>query len=195
MKNLIKGQTIRIDNHSKGDGMPLSWDLEKIHIHKIMNYDRYNGANFSVYFDSKKPIKFNKVKGKSELIETHLRNEITNAFKSKTKRAEFAKFIASKLSNYTNELSYSSKLQELENAAKQIGAQFGLKDNVQIEIEKIYKDEILGNIKQLTTKIIDKEGKSYFILQDISGENIIIGEDLDLISDWENTVKLFRKSK
>ncbi len=195
MRNLIAGQTIRIDNHSRGDTKPASWDLTKIHIHKIMNKDRYNGADFSVYFDSSKPIQFNKVKGKSSLIEKQLKKEINTAFKDKSKREAFAKFIVNELNKYSNDLPIKARLIGLETAAKEIGLQFGFRNSSRIEIVEICRDEILKSVKKHTTKIVDINGKSIFILQDINEKTITIGENLDLINNWDETIKLFNQEK
>lgn len=42
MIELIKGQTVSIDNHDRANGQPILFDY-RIHIHKRMNRDKHSG--------------------------------------------------------------------------------------------------------------------------------------------------------
>lgn len=110
MRRLIEGQTIRIDNHDSGGGRQATWD-DSLHIHKIMNTDRYNGVEVLIPLNENREISFRKVKGKSSLIEAQLRNEIKRAFKDVQKRKQFATYIFKSIDRYSqNEnVKYSPK--------------------------------------------------------------------------------------
>lgn len=59
---LINGQTIRIDNHR------YDTEFKGLHIHKIMNNNHYNGAEFLIPIDTNYKLTFRKLRGKKKLI-------------------------------------------------------------------------------------------------------------------------------
>lgn len=47
MIELIKGQTVSIDNHDRANGQPILFDY-RIHIHKRMNRDKHSGIEILI---------------------------------------------------------------------------------------------------------------------------------------------------
>lgn len=56
MIELIKGQTVSIDNHDRANGQPIPFDY-RIHIHKRMNRDKHSGIEFFLYLNTDKEMK------------------------------------------------------------------------------------------------------------------------------------------
>ena len=68
MKSLIKGQTIRMDNHHQGDNMPIYYD-EALHLHKIMNRKPYAGAEVRFPLKGERNFEITKIRsGKNEKV-------------------------------------------------------------------------------------------------------------------------------
>ncbi len=57
------------------------------------------------------------------------------------------------------------------------------------DFSKDLNERIEGN--KHISKHKDTEGKSYYIIQDITGRNIRIGDELNVIEDWDETKWIF----
>ena len=63
LRNLIDGQTIKIDNHNRGG--EFEWG-KGVHMHKRMNKDKYSGAEVLIYLDEDKDLEFSSIIGGAE---------------------------------------------------------------------------------------------------------------------------------
>ena len=186
MKNLIKGQSIRIDNHDSGSGREVRWD-KRVHIHKVMNSDNFNGAEILIPLNGNEEITFRKIQGKKIIVERQIKNEIEKAFKDRNKRKEFVEFVFDKIENYQQNGSRSVLIVNLMEGAENLARHFGLKSKILKEIETI-----IGNrIRSYTTIHKDENGDEFYIIQDIDGQNIRIGSDLDILNDWQKVKRIF----
>ena len=59
LSKIIDGQTIRIDNHYRGVELD---SLKGVHIHKVMNSDKYRGAEILIPVGEDEDILFRKIK-------------------------------------------------------------------------------------------------------------------------------------
>lgn len=80
MKKLIKGQSFRFDAHDSGSGQAID-STRDIHMHKVMNKDRYNGAEVLIPANPNKNIEIRRAVGKSKDVKNRILAEIKNAFK------------------------------------------------------------------------------------------------------------------
>lgn len=186
MKRLIKGQTIRIDNHDSGSGREITYD-DSLHIHKVMNSDRYNGVEVLIPLNENREISFRKVKGKNGLIKSRLRNEINRAFRSPQKRKQFASDIFKDIERYSQNEDNPIRIQNLVKSAKAIAKHFDLYPEIRNEVSNRIKDRI----STYYSEHIDENGERYFIYQDLKGQNIRIGSDFNILEDWEETKRIF----
>ena len=61
LESLIKGQTIKIDNHTQGCNVEYKWN-EAVHLHKRMNGEgRFNKAEIIIPLSSKGKLYFRKI--------------------------------------------------------------------------------------------------------------------------------------
>lgn len=189
MKNLIKGQSLRIDNHDSGSGREAKWD-ERVHIHKVMNHDNFNGAEILIPLKSQEEITFRKIQGKQERTERQLKNEIEKAFKDPKKRKEFVRFVFDKIENYQGSGTYNDLIHSLIDGAESLARHFGLKSRI--------LDETVSNIgnkiRSFTTLHQDENGEEFYIIQDLDGRNIRIGSDLDILNDWDKVRRIFNRN-
>ena len=191
MKELIKGQTIRIDNHDSGSGRNIKYD-SSLHIHKVMNNDRYNGAEIIVPLNETMEISYRKIKGKTKIIETQLKNEIDKVFKKKTqKRKRFSEEVFKNIERYSQNEDTPIKLRNLINGANAIAKHFDLLSEIQV----VVKDKIKNTIKTVYTEHLDETGNKFYIYQDLKGKNIRIGNDFEILNDWEKTKEIFNSEK
>ena len=188
MKNLINGQSIRIDNHHRGDGS--EFELKNnVHIHKVMNSDRYNGAEILIPLNETQDLIFKKIKGRDNIVKKQIVNEINKAFKDKRKRTEFVKYIFKRIEGFSND-TLSSNISNFIKGAKSLAKHFDLEE----EIIKTTKNLIKDKIKSYTTLHKDKHGNKYYIIQDVNGKNIRIGADFDILNDWDTLTNIFKSN-
>lgn len=127
IRNLIDGQTIKIDNHNRGE--KIEWGTG-IHLHKRMNMDRYAGAEVIIYIDNDKDLEFRSITGGVD-EKIRLRNEISRAFKNKTIRKQFINSFYKSLQNILDAnhiMNSEEKYCVTKQAAMRIIRLFGLKD-------------------------------------------------------------------
>lgn len=174
MRALINGQTLRIDNHKRGDGTEIKF-RPGIHIHKIMNNDRYSGANIELPLNENEGVKI--IAEGNRKTKDRLWSEIKRAFKDAKKRTAFVKDMIDELDRKCTFNDDAERLQAYITSANKIAQHFGL-----IDMTK----PIMKNTKDIFKTIhTDENGKLYYILQDIKGKNIIIGDSQDMIDNWE----------
>lgn len=185
MKSLIQGQSIRFEAHKRGDGEPIEWG-KGLHMHKIMNDNKYNGAEVLLYLDSTRELEFRKIQGREKIVKLHLRNEISNAFKKdKVKSKKLIQVIMSTISEYSVDLPLSERIENLRNGALRIAKSFDLKSKTKEDILKNTNDYI----KSYTTYHKDEFEKEFFIIQDIEGNCIKIGDNLEILKNDEIKLK------
>ncbi|WP_379969802.1 hypothetical protein [Epilithonimonas sp. UC225_85] len=171
LKELIKNQTIIIDDHKRGTGEIKNFDNHQndVHIDKETNYP-FNGKKqrikIRVPINSDNPIKVENTKGKIE-IPGKLKKEIQNAFENKNTRTAFIKDVIEILRNYESSLSTE---EIAENILNRLSKHFDLKWNKE-KIER-YTDEILIAYTQFYT---DNKGQNYFIK--LESKKITIGQN------------------
>ena len=128
LRKLIKNQTIRIDNHHRGDGVALDWDSKRgnIHIHKTVNQSDAH-YEFKVPLNVERPISSNDF----ENMPRKIRDEIRNAFQETTIRQEFVKTLYDILKNYSSIMSNREKAFQ---ALERVCVCFGLTDGTRQEV-------------------------------------------------------------
>ena len=180
MIELIKGQTVSIDNHDRGSGQPIPFD-PRIHIHKRMNKNEYPGIEVFLYLDADKDMKIERHKRK-EADAKSLESEMRRAFKNPDKRTAFVKSMLNELNRKCTYDSFEEKLKANFISAKNIAKQFGL--------HEAYKKPLKDDEGIFETTHQDDDGNQYFVLQDFQGKKIIIGDSKDIVENWD---KLFGK--
>lgn len=175
MQTLINGQTIKIDPHKRGDGSPIEFK-PGIHIHKRMNRDRYAGANIKIPLASDEEMDIKPAGNKIQKL--RLKREILNAFKDKSKRTSFVRDMLNELNRQCTYKDESEKLASYLISANNIAKHFELND---------VENPIVKNTQDLLETIhINKDGKYYYLLQDIKGNSIYIGDSKDIVENWDN---------
>lgn len=180
MKELIQGQTIRLDNHDSGSGRAVTWG-SGIHVHKKMNSDRYNSAEVIIPLDKSGKLEFRKLQGRSEMIEKQLKNEINRALKNKSKRWEFVSSVLKRLESYSSSVPKPQLVRNLRMGAENLASHFDLQPTIVEESKRILK----GQLSSFLTEHVNDEGKVSYILQDVVGKRILVGDDLDEIEKWQ----------
>lgn len=186
MKDLINGQSIRIEKHDAGSGREVSFD-HALHIHKVMNRDRFNGAEIIIPLNVNAKFKIIKSRGRNSDIESHIRNEIKKALKNPQKRLQFAEYFFREIERYSQNQNDPIRISNLIESANAIAEYFGLLR----EITEGITTKIENLITSYSSKHIDSNGKEYYIIQDLNGQNIRIGSDLEILKDWEETKRIF----
>ncbi|QCQ52628.1 hypothetical protein [Bacteroides fragilis] len=175
MRALINGQTLSIDNHKHGDGASIEFK-PGIHVHKRMNNDRYAGANIRIPLATDEEMDIEpKGNNKQKL---RLKREILNAFKDKSKRTSFVRDMLNELNRQCTFKDESERLRSYLDSANRIAKHFELK---QVD------NPIVKNTKEIfETLHTDEEGNLYYLLRDIKGNGIYIGDSKDIVENWDN---------
>lgn len=142
LRNLIDGQTIKIDNHNRGG--EFEWG-KGVHMHKRMNKDKYSGAEVLIYLDEDKDLEFSSIRGGAE-VQNRIKNEIRRAFKKASVRTKFIRSFYKSLQNVLdasniNDSNERNKL--VEQAALRIIRLFSLNDEIQEHFIKEANDIFL----------------------------------------------------
>lgn len=178
MIELIKGQTVSIDNHDRANGQPILFDY-RIHIHKRMNEDKHSGIEVLLYLDKDIDMEIkNRYGKKSDAVS--LESEMRKAFKNPIKRSYFVKSMLDELNRKCTYHSSEEKLKANLLSAQNIAKQFELRETSFLKNDSNCFEVILK----------DKEGNSYFLLHDVSGKTIRIGDSKDIVENWD---KIFSK--
>lgn len=185
MKALIQGQTIRIDDHKRGDRSETKWSKE-LHLHKVFNSDRYSGAEVLIPLNSERDLDFRKVKG-SEKQQAQILNEIRKAFKNKQARESFTEDLLGQIERFSQNAPPNEKVRNLINGIGGIAKHFELNPNYLVEIKR----NMFNRVKTILTKHRDEDFNEYFILQNLKDNSVLIGEDLKIIDDWKDIMKRF----
>lgn len=180
MIELIKGQTVSIDNHDRANRQPILFDY-RIHIHKRMNRDKHSGIEVFLYLDTDKDMRIKNKKGKEADVAS-LRSEMEKAFKDTKKRIAFVRSLLKELNRKCTYSSFNEKLKANLLSAENIARQFGL--------HKMYKQPLKNDEDTFETIHQDDDGNEYFVLQDFQGKTIRIGDSKDIVENWD---KLFSK--
>lgn len=107
MRKLIENQTIRIDNHHRGDGCPLNWDrvCDDIHLHKIVNESRKK-YEFRIPLNSERRFFFD------PKMPEYIKMEIEEAFQKPMILQEFSQTLYDVLRNYESTICDAEKAVE-----------------------------------------------------------------------------------
>lgn len=124
---LIKGQTIRIDNHQQGTGTENDWSKEGVHFHKSCNKTKEK-FDIIIPLNYPAPPKVKNLKtGKQcpiESMDSKVKKEIKEIFKSQEARDSFFnnvyKYLKDNFSNWSNNETDMSVV------AERIGRAFGI---------------------------------------------------------------------
>lgn len=172
LKNLIKNQTIIIDDHKRGNGEIKNWDdpAADIHIDKTTNYP-INGkkqkVRIRIPINSNRPIKIqNSRRHNLKDIPGQLEREIKQAFEDKTIRLRFITELISILKSYKTILDSETQVQQI---LKTLSQHFNL--NWTERKIATYTNEIL---QVYTQTYSDSDGRAFFITVDRN--KIKIGE-------------------
>ena len=185
MKALIQGQTIRIDDHKRGDRSETKWSKE-LHLHKVFNSDRYSGAEVLIPLNSERDLDFRKVKG-SEKQKVQILNEIRRAFKNEQTRNSFTEDLLGQIERFSLNAPPAEQVRNLINGIGGIAKHFELNSNHLVKIKR----NMFNKVETILTKHRDEEFNEYFILQNLEDNSILIGEDLEIIREWKDIMKRF----
>lgn len=163
LKELIKNQTIIIDDHKRGCNEIKNWDDDSndIHIDKSTN-SRVKGerqkVKIRIPINSQRPIKIENAKGKIIPIPRMLEKEIKTAFENEDSRKDFIMEVMEVLRNFKTALT-------TEQRAHQILTNLSLHFNLNWTGEKIttYINEILTSYTEVYS---DGNGLEYFLKLD-----------------------------
>lgn len=171
MKKIIQDQTISFDTHQAGDGRKIEIDL--LHMHKRMNGNRFKGVEIKIPLNPNKQIDFGKSKS---IIGQQIINEIKQVFKKKpSKVREIAKYIADRISRYSEDMTAENSIKFFEDGAEAIAKHFELNE----KIEKTLTEQIKNHLSFYITAHTDEEGNVFYIKQDIKFKQIKIGNNLE----------------
>lgn len=172
LKKLIDNQTIRIDDHNRGNREQKNWDdkSKDVHIDKSTN-TKVNGKRQKVQIripiNSDRPIKISNKNDQVISIPKSLEKEIIQALENKEKREAFVSDILNTLREFPSSL-------DNENRAKYIldilSKHFGLEWTG--EKTATYAKDILKYYAQMYS---DQNGLSYFLT--IDNQKIEIGQN------------------
>ena len=171
---LINGQTIRIDNHKRGDGAPIKFK-SGIHVHKKMNKYRYAGAEIEIPLASDSEMTIT-MKG-NQKQQYRLKTEIQNAFKNREKRRAFVKDVINSLDRLCTYKDEVERLQSFLTSANNIARHFDLH-----EVQEL----IQNNQDIFETLHVNDDNKDYYLLQDLQDKNIRIGDSQQLVEKWDD---------
>ncbi len=170
LSKLIDGQTIRIDNHHRGTIID---SLKGVHIHKVMNKDKYRGAEVLIPIGDDSEIEFRKIKGGMD-VEKRIRKEIRKAFSDKQIREQFINTYYKSLEEmmtYAKIEDPEERLTIARNSAIRIAELFGAKTSVKESF-----------IKAAYSHFSFPFGNNVLhVIQRPSTQSVTIGTDLDYI--------------
>lgn len=187
LSKLINNQTISIDNHIPGSQM--LWGTG-IHIHKKINNSSGISADIRIPLSNSQDytieIKNNRKKGGEKQKERKLYSEIHKALQNKDKRALFVKEVLDWMKDNCIENKDGTvkpiTTGRLMECAKRLAKHFDLSEMVETANE-LLRDEIRTKLKS-TFK--DKNGKNVYMIQDIEDKRILIGDDKDIVDNWDS---------
>lgn len=171
---IIKGQSIRIDNHDSGTGRAFEWGTG-VHIHKKTNKKPYHGMELTIPLDRYGEIRFFKKNKDCTHIQLKLKAEIRKAFEKEKTRRDFVKRLSNALKSLVNINDLNVKVtyeKILRDSAESIIRLFGL----------TYKesDFWFTNNENFISMYQNEETKTKtFIQQNIRRQDIIIAENRD----------------
>lgn len=176
LAEIIKNQSVRIDNHDSGTGRPFEWGTG-VHIHKITNKKPYNGLELVIPLDQSGKIRFLKEKKCRTQDQDKLKSEIRKAFKEKNTRLNFAKSLNEALQTLVRDKDKNSDIEQiLRESANNIIKLFGLTYN-ESDFWFTNRDNFISMYKDVETD------KLAFIQQNFVRQDITIAEnreDLEL---------------
>jgi hypothetical protein len=171
MKQIIQDQTVSFDTHQAGDGRKV--DVDQLHMHKRMNGKKFKGVNIKIPLDPNKSIDYT---GNNSKEGQRIINEIRKVLKKNPgKVREMAKFVANRISRYTDDMTAENSKEFLDKTANALAKHFELND----KISESMTQEINNHLSFYITSHLDNEGNIYYIKQDITRKRIKIGDDLE----------------
>lgn len=158
MKSILKNQTIRIDNHQRGN-VPIKWDApsQDIHLHKSQNGDKKRlRYEIRIPLNTANEVTFNSA---SEPVPSKIKKEIETAFKDNAKRLQFISDLKNALKNCTWDENDAPKV------AKQIAKVFGFTE-----------DELSNKISPYCLRLVNEPQIKYQIFVNTKKKFLIVGE-------------------
>jgi hypothetical protein len=176
MRELISGQTIRMDAHAAGSEPK----FENLHIHKEPNNHK-GGADIRIHVDSDHTVCDSPKNDHQKKIISEVKRVLK---KNPDKTKKFVKEILDEIKRFSDsdpDSEFKKKEPDeqrkiLIDFAERIGDYFGCK-----KIKDIMAVEIDNRISFLLTSHKPEKGKLFFIRQDISRRYIKVGDDLEQI--------------
>lgn len=172
LRELIKDQTIMIDDHRRGSQEVKNWDdpSQDVHIDKTTNFPikgRIQKVRIKIPINSDRPIKIqNERKGEIEGIPRRLLKEINKALEDCSIRNNFIEEILTVLKDFKSALSSEERANSV---LTRISKHFGLewpKEKI-----KKYVNDVLSSY----TLVYEEDGKEYF--SKINNNTIEIGQN------------------
>jgi len=154
MKGLIQGQTIMIDTHQRGCGIPNNWDdkSQDVHLHKRPKNSQYT-YNIRVSLNHDVSVK----ESHGLDVPPKIKKEVQRAFADTKKREKFVKGLLVILKNYS---SIYSDIEKAQSALGQIAKFFELPWD-----DKKISEFIIESVRGVEYKAIvpDTDGSRYSI--------------------------------
>ncbi len=158
MRELIKGQEIRIDDHRRGTNQPKDWDDKsaEVHLDKRTSWGKRKRAIIKIPINSNREPYYELDNERDDSFKSKMNKEINEALSDKKTREKFTKEIIERIKNFESDLSNREKAQS---AVKQIAKAFDLNEKIVREMT-IYTENQLLSFFSLHTDIKDRV---YFI--------------------------------
>lgn len=173
MRELIKGQTIRVDNHRSGTREPVEWG-KGVHLDKAINDKKHKSVRVKIYLDSDRGIEF--ISRGDDDVRQRIVSEISDVLaQNPQKRKAFVEDVIKEIDRFSQNLSPAERRKNLEEGANRIANHFNLGTSF-VEI-------IDQHLNQCLTGHFDEKNKVCLILQDLREKSIKVSEDLDALYD------------
>lgn len=172
LRQLINGQTIKIDNHNCGK--EVIWD-RSIHFHKRMNSKKYRGAEVIIPIAEDGELEFRKIKGDEE-AQRNIVNEISKAFGNETIRSNFVKSFYKSLDEILKSNKVDNPKEVIFQAADRLIKYFGVKPK--------FAKEFRASLGKYFITYSGEDGSDTVILSDPEDCSFIIGKDIDYVENF-----------
>lgn len=158
MRELIRGQDIRIDDHRSGTNQPKNWDdtSAEVHLDKRTNWGKRERATIKIPINSDREPYYELSNQRDVSFRRRISKEINDALSDRKKRERFVKEIIERIKNFESDLTDREKAQS---AVKRIARAFDLNEKIVREMT-LFSDHQLLSFFSLHTDIDDR---IYFI--------------------------------
>lgn len=173
LRQLINGQTIKIDNHNCGK--EIIWD-RSVHLHKRMNSKKYRDVEVIIPIAEDGELDFRKIE-RDEETQRNIVNEISKAFGNETIRNNFVKSFYKSLDEILRSNKVNNPREVILQAANRLIRYFGVKPK--------FAKEFKTSLGKYIITYSGEDGSDTFVLSDPEDCSFIIGKDFDYIENFD----------